>query len=100
MASRLTDFLRRLVAPKSGRATAAGGDAVDYQGYAIRPASRREGPQWLTAGVITKEFADGVKEHHFIRAERHASRENADAFAVIKAKQIIDERGDKLFREG
>ncbi len=100
MASRLTDILRRLVAPKRGGATAAGGDEFAYQGYAIRPSSRREGPQWLTAGVITKQFADGVKEHHFIRAEKHASKEDADAFAVIKAKQIIDERGDRLFQEG
>ncbi len=62
--------------------------------------SRREGSQWLTAGVITKQFADGVKEHRFIRAETHSTKDEADAFSITKAKQIIDEVGDRLFQKG
>ena len=56
--------------------------------------------QWLTAGVIKKQFADGVKEHQFIRADIHSTKDDADAFSLAKAKQIIDELGDKLFENG
>ena len=101
MGSKLTDFLRRLVAPKQKEATDQEPEApVTYKGYAIRPAARRQGSQWLTVGVITKQFPDGVKEHHLIRAETHGTRDAADAFAILKAKQIIDEVGDRLFEDG
>ncbi len=101
MGSKLVDFLRNLVAPKPKQAPdQESQEAVDYEGYKIRPASRRQGSQWLTAGVITKQFADGVKEHHFIRAETHGAKDDADAFAILKAKQIIDEFGDRMFKEG
>ncbi|MEE8271972.1 MAG: HlyU family transcriptional regulator [Alphaproteobacteria bacterium] len=100
MGSRFSDFFRRLVG--SGGATAsptAAGKSVEYNGYEIRPVPRREGSQWLTAGVITKPFADGVKEHHFIRADKHGSKDDADALAINKAKRMIDEQGDQLFRD-
>jgi hypothetical protein len=48
--------------------------------------------------VIEKDFPDGPKEHRFIRAERHASRDEAAELATSKAKQIIDERGDSVFQ--
>ncbi len=100
MASMLSGFLRRLTGGDSAEtAPGARGPAVEYEGYAIHAVPRRQGAQWLTAGLITKEFPDGVKEHHFIRAETHASQDDAKAFAVLKAKQIIDERGDKLFTD-
>ncbi len=100
MASILGGFLRRLTGGDSAEtAPGARGPAVAYQGYAIHPAPRRQGSQWLTAGLITKAYPDGAKEHYFIRAETHPSQDDASAFAVVKAKQIIDERGDKLFTD-
>ena len=100
MASKLSGFLRRLTGGgEDDAAPAPSGPAVAYEGYAIHAIPRRQGAQWLTAGLITKDFPDGVKEHHFIRAETHASQDDASAFAVLKAKQIIDERGDKLFTD-
>jgi hypothetical protein len=41
-----------------------------------------------------------VKEHHFIRAETHGTKDAADAFSILKAKQIIDEQGDRLLEDG
>ena len=101
MGSRFADFLRRFTVPR-GKASARekSGRAVEYKGYTIRPEPRREGSQWLTAGVITKQFADEVKEQHFIRADKHGGKEAAEDFSITKAKQIIDEQGDKLFRDG
>ncbi len=100
MGSKFTDFLRRLMAPKSKDASDQESEtAVDYQGYTIRPTPHPEGSQWLTAGVITKQFPDGVKEHRFIRVDSHSTRDAADTFSIAKAKQIIDEQGDKLFED-
>lgn len=98
MGSKFTNFLRHLVAPQDKDAPDRGGaETVDYNGFTIRPASRRQGSQWLTAGVITKQFEEELKEHHFIRAETHPSQDVADVFSITKAKQIIDELGDKIF---
>ncbi|GIK99575.1 MAG: transcriptional activator HlyU [Alphaproteobacteria bacterium] len=71
--------------------------ATEYHGYMIRPAPRKQGAQWLLAGVITKQSADGVKEHAFVRADTFAARDEAAAFAITKGKQIIDEQGDNIF---
>ena len=49
---------------------------------------------------MTKSFEDGeIKEHHFIRAETHGNKADAEAFSVIKGKQIVDEFGDRMFEK-
>ncbi len=73
------------------------GEAVEYKGFRIRATPYAADGQFQTAGIIEKDAADGVKEHRFIRAERHPSKDDAAAFAVTKGQQIIDEQGDKLF---
>jgi hypothetical protein len=72
-------------------------DAVDYKGYRIRPAPYRAGGQYQTAGSIEKDTPEGVKEHHFIRADTYSTREDAITFTITKAKQIIDLQGDRMF---
>ena len=72
-------------------------EPVEYGGCKIYAAPRKDSGQWLTAGLITKEIGEETKEHHFIRADRHGSREDAESFSVTKAKQIIDEQKDALF---
>ena len=73
------------------------GPAIEYNGYRIRPAPYRSGGQFQTAGVIEKDFPDGPKQHRFIRAETHPSEDDAKDFAVTKARQIIDQQGDRMF---
>jgi hypothetical protein len=81
----------------SGPALQPSGETVDYKGYRIRAAPFQAEGQFQTAGSIEKDFADGRKEHRFIRAEKHTSMELAVDFSVLKARQIIDERGDRIF---
>ncbi len=101
MGFRLLDFLRNCLASESQETIGPENEAtVEYMGYTIRPLPRQQGSQWLTAGVITKQFADGVKENEFIRADTHSTKDDADADSLGKAKQIIDELGDKLFQNG
>jgi hypothetical protein len=85
---------------ESGTDSAPAAEATEHEGYLIRPAPRRQGSGWLTAGSISKQFPDGVKEHQFVRADTFPDREGASAFAVSKAKQIIAEQGDRMFGSG
>ena len=70
---------------------------VEYKGFRIRPAPFRSNGHYQTAGVIEKDSPEGVKQHRFIRADTHPTRDDAIAFAISKAKQIIDLQGDRIF---
>jgi hypothetical protein len=101
MASKISNFFRGLVASGDNdeAGEAAVEDAVEYQGYLIRPVPRKHDSQWLTSGVIIKQGGEADQEHPFVRAETHASKDQANDFAIVKGKQIIDEQGDRLFPE-
>ena len=71
--------------------------AVEYKGYRIRPAPYLANSQYQTAGSIEKDTPEGLKEHTFIRADTYASRDDAITFTISKAKQIIDQQGDRIF---
>lgn len=77
----------------------APGEAVEYKDYRIRPAPCEVGGQYQVAGVIEKDFEDGPKVHQFIRADVMPGREDAESFTVMKARQIIDQQGDRMFAE-
>jgi len=72
-------------------------DPVEYNGFTIRPAPYQAEGQYQTAGTIEKEVGGLLKEHKFIRADRHASYDDAVEFSVSKARQIIDQQGERIF---
>lgn len=76
------------------------GEAVEYQGFRIRPAPYPSGGQHQTAGIIEKDFPEGVRSHRFVRAETHPTKDAAATFAMQKGRQIIDEQGDRVFGAG
>ena len=94
----LGGFLKGLFGGGSGGSAAQRHETVAYKDYEITPTPLAQGGQFLTSGVIAKEFPDGRKEHSFIRADTHSSADSAAAFAIQKAHQIIDEQGDRIFR--
>jgi len=96
MAGGIAGFFSKLFGGGGGGA-AKEANATEYNGYTIRPAPRREAQGWLTVGIIAKQFPEGVKEHHFIRADTSTSWDDAVDLTVRKAKQIIDEQGDRMF---
>ena len=73
------------------------GDAAEHKGCAIQPIVMQKGSQYLTAGIISREFPDGARAHRFVRADTHGSTDQAHEFAIVKGRQIIDEQGDRLF---
>lgn len=72
--------------------------SLSYQGYEIRAEPRGEGGQFRLSGTISKEIDGAVKEHVFIRADIFSSKEDAVNETIRKAKILIEEQGDRIFR--
>ncbi len=70
---------------------------AEHEGYVIRATPFQENGQWQTCGMISKEVGGQVREKRFIRADRFPSQEMAADHAIVKAKQIIDQQGERLF---
>jgi hypothetical protein len=91
-------FLSRLFGGGgTGEADAPAGEAIEHNGFLIYPQPIRQGGQFLTAGLIAKDYPEGRKEHRFVRADTHSSEEDAKRLMVQKAQRLIDESGDRLF---
>ncbi|MBN8631317.1 MAG: hypothetical protein J0L76_10730 [Rhodobacterales bacterium] len=87
-------LLSRLFGRKSDPSSPpAGARSEEYKGFAITPAPIKEGGQYRVAARIEK---DG-RGHDLVRADQTASLEDATAISLSKAKQMIDEQGDRLF---
>jgi hypothetical protein len=97
MLSKLKAAWARFTGGGAGEADAADVPAIEYKGYRIRPTPFRANGHYQTAGTIEKDTPEGLKEHRFIRADTHQSKEDAVAFVISKAKQIIDLQGDRMF---
>lgn len=72
-------------------------EAIEYNGFLIRPAPFVEEGQHQTCGIISKMIDGETKEHRFIRADRFASRDDAINVTMRKARQLIDEQGERIF---
>ena len=70
---------------------------VEYNGFTIRAAPYKAEGQYQTAGIVEKEVNGVRKEHKFIRADRHASYDDAVEFSLAKARQIVDQMGERMF---
>lgn len=87
---------KKLFASRAGEAAQAA-EPVAYQGFLIRPAPYKEDGQYQTAGFIEKEIGGVRREHRFIRADRFTGYDDAVRFTVVKAQQLIDQQGERLF---
>lgn len=72
-------------------------DPVEHGGFVIRATPFTQDGQYQTCGVISREIDGVVKEHRFIRADRFASRDDAVEVTLRKARQIIDQQGERIF---
>lgn len=76
----------------------AGPEPTEYQGFQITPDPMKEGSKFRISASISKEVAGETKTHKLIRADVLDSWDDAVDASVRKAKQMIDEQGDRLFR--
>ncbi|MEZ5818098.1 MAG: HlyU family transcriptional regulator [Hyphomicrobiaceae bacterium] len=92
-------FLRRLF----GGGGSQGGTPAkpvrqsEHNGYRIEAMPYAEAGQYQVAGVISKEIGGALKQHRFVRADRFGTIDEAAEFALMKARQIIDQQGDRMF---
>lgn len=93
-------FFKRLFGGGGGE-SAGGSPAVaaeaEHKGFMIKATPFKEGGQFQTCGVISKEIGGVLREHRFIRADRFAALEDAANHAIVKGRQVIDEQGERLF---
>lgn len=76
----------------------AAAQSVDYEGFAITPKPIREGSKYRIGAQIDKEVAGEPRSHTLIRADVLDGLDDAVEASVRKAKQVIDEQGEGLFR--
>ena len=69
-----------------------------YNGYRIIPTLQKESDGYRISARIEKEVDGETKVHNMIRADTIASHDDATAATIAKARQVIDEQGDALFR--
>jgi hypothetical protein len=70
---------------------------AEHKGFIIRATPFKEGGQFQTCGVVSKEIGGEVKEHKFIRADRFATLEDAVSVSLSKGRQLVDEQGERMF---
>ena len=94
----MSGFLSKLFGggSKSGAQPAA--ETEVYKGYVIEPRPKGGSGVYNVAGSIRKQGEANGPVHNFIRADTFTTVEQAARFSIIKAKQIIDEQGERMFR--
>lgn len=92
-------FLKRLFGGGSGDAPASAAPAkqVEHNGFVISATPYKEGGQYQTCGVVSKEVGGVMREHKFIRADRFAGLEDAVDISIKKGIQLVEEQGERLF---
>ncbi len=93
----MVSFLKKLFGGGGDAAPAAPEVAESHKGFDIFATPRKEGGQWRLAGRIEKDVGGERKAHDFVRADLFQDVDEAKRFAVMKAKMMIDQMGDRLF---
>ena len=68
-----------------------------YKDFAISPQPARENGGWRLAALIEKDVGEERKSFLLIRADTFQDEAAAKDASAAKARQVIDEQGDKLF---
>ena len=68
-----------------------------YKEFRIFPDPQSGSGGYRLAARIEKEVGGETKTHQMIRADQIQDAEEAEAFSIRKAKQLIDEQGERLF---
>lgn len=88
-------FWSRLFGGKPAEQPASASE--EHKGFRITPKPIREGGAFRVAARIEKEVAGVPRVHELLRADTATSPDEARALSLAKAKQMIDEQGERLF---
>lgn len=92
-------FLQRLLGGNPGPSEPEVAAREHYKGFDLSAAPIREGAAWRVAGSIVKDMEGVPKQHEFVRADTYPNRDDAIATSLQKARLLVDERGDGLFKK-
>jgi hypothetical protein len=67
----------------------------DYRIF-VDPQSEQGG--FRVAAMIERDIEGEIKTHQMIRADKCQSKEEAAETSLFKAKMLIDQQGDSIFR--
>ena len=73
-------------------------DPITHAGFTIFPEPVKEDGGYRIAARIEKEVGGDMQVHHMIRADTYAGQETAIEASISKAKQVIDQMGERIFR--
>lgn len=71
----------------------------DYNGYLIYPEPASADGGYRLGARIEKEIDGETRTHVMLRADTIQSLEEAEQFSIRKAKQMIDQQGEDIFRD-
>ncbi|MGZ2258468.1 HlyU family transcriptional regulator [Roseobacter sp. A03A-229] len=90
-------ILKRLFGGSGGDAEKKS-TAEEYEGYRITPTPIAEGNTYRVAATIEKEVDGETRSHNLVRADTLQGLEEAQKACIRKAKQVIDEQGERIFQ--
>lgn len=94
----LRKLMKRFGGEKRETPTAEVVAREDHEGFELRAAPIREGNVWRVAGTVAKTEDGEERTYDFVRADTYPSQDDAAAVSLRKARQIVDEQGDTLWR--
>lgn len=80
-----------------GGGAAPEAEPEEHGGFLIYPEPIAEGGKYRLCARIEKTVDGELKSHRLIRADVLDDREAAHSVSLAKAKQVIEESGDRLF---
>ena len=92
-------FLKKLFGGGSaGGSTEPGAATETYKDFRITPTPTKDGGAYRVGALIEKDVDGETKRHTLIRADTLQGLEDAQAASLRKAKQVIDEQGERIFK--
>ena len=91
-------ILSRLFGGGAAKPEAPADPTEVYKEFRIFAAPETDSAGYRVSARIEKDVAGEVKVHHLLRADTLRSLDEAEAMSLRKAKQMIDEQGERIFR--
>ena len=73
-------------------------DPETHKGFLIFPQPARESGGFRIGARIEKEIDGEIQTHMMIRADTYGAEDTAVEASLQKAKLLIDQQGDQIFR--
>ncbi|MFK7745982.1 MAG: HlyU family transcriptional regulator [Roseobacter sp.] len=88
-------FLKKLFG--GGAASKSDAPVEEYEGFRITATPISEGNTYRISALIEKEMGSETRSHTLLRADTVQGLDEAQAASIRKAKQVIDEQGNRIF---